>query len=86
MGVMTKSGNHRILWHQIKKGATYMAPKGYILKYINKSGERLVMSRHLPQQYVADVEGKDVICKLNPDNEIDGRVILNPKTTLWDEG
>jgi len=59
---------------------------GYILKYINKSGERLVMSRHLPQQYVADVEGKDVICKLNPDNEMDGRVILNPKTTLWDEG
>jgi len=44
------------------------------------------MSRHLPQQYVADVEGKDVICKLNPDNKMDGRVILNPKTTLWDEG
>ncbi len=35
----------------------------YIMKYIEKSGERIMYSKGLPQFYVLDINEEDVVCR-----------------------
>ena len=47
----------------------------YLLKYIEKTGERLVYSRGLPQYILNDVLDDDILCEHDPDT---GKQILYP--------
>ena len=55
----------------------------YILKYIEKSGEKIVYSRGLPQFLISDIMDDDVIC---PIGEEDQKLLLFDNFSCWDEG
>ena len=55
----------------------------YILKYIEKSGEKIVYSRGLPQFFISDIMDEDVIC---PMGEEEQKLLLFDRFTCWDEG
>lgn len=57
----------------------------YILKYLEKTGERITCSKGLFMYFYSDIQGDEVICKLSND-EHDNKLVLSAKFTCWDEG
>ena len=55
----------------------------YILKYVEKSGEKIVYSRGLPQFFISDIMEDDVICLIG---EEDQKLLLFDNFSCWDEG
>ena len=55
----------------------------YIMKYIEKSGERIVYSKNLPQFFLSDIMDWDIVC---PYGEEERKFILSDKFGCWDEG
>lgn len=58
----------------------------YIMKYMEKQNVKAVYSRGLYEYFHTDIQGKDVICKMENVDETDNRLVLSPKFTCWDEG
>jgi len=56
---------------------------GYILKYIEKTGERIVYSKNLPQFVLSDIWDEDVVCKIG---EEDKKLLLFDDFDCWDKG
>ena len=55
----------------------------YLLKYIEKSGEKLVYGGDLPTYFISDVMDEDIACPIG----IDGRkAVLFDDFNCWDEG
>lgn len=70
----------------------YLAPKGpqylgttldYILKYIEKTGEKIIYSRGLPMYVMSDIEDKDVITRTGMEEK---KLVLFDDFGCWDEG
>lgn len=59
------------------------ASVNYILKYIDKTGEKLIYSRGLPQYFISDIADEDVIC---PYDENEMKFVLNDRFTCYDYG
>ena len=55
----------------------------YIMKYIEKSGEKLLYSRGLPQYFISDIMEEDVVC---PYGEEEQKLLLYDDFSCWDEG
>ena len=55
----------------------------YILKYIGKSGEKIVYSRGLPQFFISDIMDEDVVCTMGEEEQ---KLLLFDRFTCWDEG
>ena len=55
----------------------------YILKYIEKSGERIVYSKGLPQFFISDIMDEDVICTIGMEDQ---KLLLFDDFSCWDEG
>ncbi len=55
----------------------------YILKYIEKSGERLMYSKGLPQYFISDVLDEDIVC---PYDEYEHKYVLSDHFTCYDYG
>lgn len=55
----------------------------YILKYIEKSGEKIVYSRGLPQFFISDIMEDDVICRIGEEEQ---KLLLFDNFSCWDEG
>ena len=55
----------------------------YLMKYIEKSGERIVYYGDLPQYFVSDVMENDIICPYGEDGR---KFILADSFGCWDEG
>ena len=55
----------------------------YIMKYIEKSGEKIVYSRGLPQYFISDIMDEDVICNIGLEEK---KLLLFDDFTCWDEG
>ena len=55
----------------------------YIMKYIEKSGERIVYSKGLPQYFISDIMDEDIICHLGDEHE---KLLLADDFGCWDEG
>ena len=55
----------------------------YIMKYIEKSGEKLLYSRGLPQFFISDIMEEDVVC---PYGEEEQKLLLYDDFGCWDEG
>lgn len=55
----------------------------YIVKYIEKSGEKIIYSRNLPQYFISDIMDEDVICPMGEDEQ---KLLLFDNCSCWDEG
>ena len=55
----------------------------YLMKYIEKDGEKIVYSKGLPQYFISDVADEDVIC---PYDENELKYVLSDKFTCYDYG
>lgn len=55
----------------------------YIMKYIEKSGEKIVYSKGLPQFFISDIMTEDVVCKIGME---DSKLLLYDDFRCWDDG
>lgn len=55
----------------------------YISKYIEKSGERIVYSKNLPEYFISDIWEEDVVCNIGIEER---KLLLFDDFTCWDEG
>ena len=55
----------------------------YLVKYIEKSGEKIVYSKGLPQYFISDIMDEDIICTFGVD---DRKLLLFDNFRCWDEG
>ena len=55
----------------------------YILKYIEKTGEKIVYSRGLPQFFISDIMDEDIVCYVGQEEQ---KLLLFDDFTCWDEG
>lgn len=55
----------------------------YILKYIRKTGEKVIYSKHLQTYFVSDILEKDVVCKIGQE---DRKLLLFDDFLCIDEG
>lgn len=60
----------------------------YIIKYLEKSGERIVYSKGLYQYFISDIMDEDILCPYHADDEKHycDKYILFDKFRCWDEG
>ncbi|NCA68169.1 MAG: hypothetical protein EOM87_08935 [Clostridia bacterium] len=57
--------------------------RAYLMKYIEKSGEKLVYSKGLPTYFVSDIMDEDIICTIGQE---DKKLLLFDDFNCWDEG
>lgn len=55
----------------------------YIMKYIEKSGERIVYSKGLPQFFISDIMDEDIICPIGMEDQ---KLLLFDDFNCWNEG
>lgn len=55
----------------------------YMVKYIEKTGEKIVYSRGLPQYIISDIMDDDIVCYLDEDER---KIILFDDFGCWKEG
>ena len=55
----------------------------YIMKYLEKSGEKIVYSKGLPQYFISDILEEDIACAYNDEET---KYILFDDFSCWDEG
>lgn len=55
----------------------------YIMKYIEKTGEKIVYSKGLPQYFISDILDEDVITTIGQE---DKKLLLFDNFRCWDEG
>ena len=67
----------------IENDMAYIAAMEYILKYVSKTGERIVYSRGLPMYLISDIHSEDVLCRVGIE---DKKLVLYDKFGCWDEG
>jgi hypothetical protein len=65
----------------IRDSVQYASAAGYILKYIEKTGERLIYSRGTPTYLITDIESKDVLSRMGEGNE---KLLLADDFECWD--
>lgn len=55
----------------------------YIVKYLEKSGEKIIYSKGLPQYFISDIMDEDVACPFGVE---DKKLLLFDNFSCWDEG
>lgn len=55
----------------------------YICKYIEKTGEKIMYSKGLPQYFISDIMDEDVVCTIGQE---DRKLLLFNDFKCWDEG
>lgn len=56
----------------------------YLMKYLEKTGEKIVYSRGLPQFFITDVTDDDVVCEMGDDEY--KKLLLFDNFVCWDDG
>lgn len=57
--------------------------KAYLMKYIEKSGEKLVYSRGLPQFFISDIMDEDIVCNIGSE---EAKLLLYDDFSCYDQG
>ena len=57
--------------------------KAYLMKYIEKSGEKLVYSRGLPQFFISDIMDEDIVCNIGSE---EAKLLLYDDFSCYDHG
>lgn len=55
----------------------------YLMKYLEKTGEKIVYSKGLPQYFISDIMDDDVVCTIGLE---DKKLLLFDNFDCWDEG
>lgn len=55
----------------------------YLVKYLEKTGEKIVYSKGLPQYFISDVMDEDIVCRYGVE---DKKLLLYDDFRCWDEG
>lgn len=55
----------------------------YLMKYIEKSGEKIVYSKGLPQFFLSDIMDEDIICRTGVEDQ---KLLLSDTFCCWNEG
>lgn len=55
----------------------------YLTKYIEKTGEKIVYSKGLPQFFISDIMDEDIVCRIGQE---DRKLLLYDDFNCWDEG
>ena len=55
----------------------------YLMKYLEKTGEKIVYSKGLPQYFISDILEDDVVCTYGRE---DAKLLLFDDFSCWDEG
>lgn len=55
----------------------------YIMKYIDKTGEKIVYSKNLPQYFISDILEDDIVCRIGQE---DKKLLLHDDFHCLDEG
>ena len=55
----------------------------YLMKYIEKSGEKLIYSRNISTYFRSDIMDEDVLCTIGQE---DKKLLLSDDFNCWDEG
>lgn len=58
----------------------------YIIKYIEKTGEKIVYSRGLPQFFISDIMDDDIVCEIDNPDFYSKKLLLTDNFNCWDEG
>lgn len=67
----------------IKDNSTLGSAVAYIMKYLEKTGEKIVYSKGLPQYFISDIMDEDIICPIGLE---DKKLLLYDNFRCWDEG
>jgi hypothetical protein len=67
----------------IKDKTTLGSAVAYIMKYLEKTGEKIVYSKGLPQYFISDIMDEDIICPIGLE---DKKLLLYDDFRCWDEG
>lgn len=70
-------------FEEITSAYVYDDAINYMMKYIEKSGEKIVYSKGLPQYFISDIMEEDV---LSPYGVDDRKLLLFDHFRCWDEG
>ena len=57
--------------------------KAYLLKYLEKSGERIVYSKGMPQFFISDILEEDIVCRIGMEEQ---KFLLFDDFSCFDEG
>ena len=55
----------------------------YLMKYLEKTGEKIVYSKGLPQYFISDIMDEDIVCTIGQE---DKKLLLFDDFNCWDEG
>lgn len=55
----------------------------YLMKYMEKTGEKIVYSKRLPQYFISDIMDDDIVCTIGQE---DKKLLLFDDFNCWDEG
>ncbi len=55
----------------------------YLMKYIEKTGEKIVYSKGLPQYFISDIMDDDIVCTIGQE---DKKLLLFDDFKCWDKG
>lgn len=55
----------------------------YLFKYIEKTGEKIVYSKNLPQFFISDIFEEDIICRIGQENK---KLLLYDDFACWNNG
>ncbi len=67
----------------IEDKSTLGSAVAYIMKYLEKTGEKIVYSKGLPQYFISDMMDEDIICPIGLE---DKKLLLYDDFRCWDEG
>ena len=70
-------------FREIENNSLVYQAVSYILKYIRKTGEKVIYSKHLQTYFVSDILEKDVVCKIGQE---DRKLLLFDDFICIDEG
>lgn len=70
-------------FHEINHHADLMQEIGYIMKYLEKTDEKIVYSKGLYQYFISDIMDEDVITTCGQE---DKKLVLFDDFNCWDEG
>jgi len=93
----TRSGKMRVTWQslyfnerfgrsdfeEIKSKNRIGEALAYLMKYLEKSGERIVYSKGLPQYFISDISEEDVVCRVGVE---DRKLLLYDDFCCYDDG
>ena len=73
----------RNLFDPVENDRFYEKELIYMVKYIEKTGEKIVYSRGLPQFFISDVMDEDILCPMDEEHE---KFVLADDFACYDQG